>query len=182
MPAACSDDGGPCREGVAHRRRHGIRRGPVASFLASVAVACSLALGGVAYAWLSSSASAAVTATTAGLSAVTVSALSGGDAPLGQLQPGGTADVVLRVTNPNAYPVTLVGVTANGTVTSSGGIGSCTTTGVALVAQSGLNVAITASGTTLVDLPGAASMSESSSSGCQGATFAIPVAITVHES
>ena len=46
--------------------------------------------------------------TTAGLSAVTVSALSGGDAPSGQLQPGGTADVVLRVTNPNAYPVTLV--------------------------------------------------------------------------
>lgn len=181
MPAARADDRAPRRDVTGDRRRRAVRRGPAASLLASVALGGALAVGGLAYAWLSSDASGAAAAATAGLSAVTVSALTGGDVPSTQLQPGGTADVVLRVTNENAYPVTLVSVAANGAVTSSGGVGSCTTTGVALVAQSGLRVAIAASTTTLVDLPGAATMSASSSSGCQEATFAIPVTITVRE-
>ena len=181
MPAACRDDVGADREGLGPRRRRTGPRAGTWSFLASIVVGCCLALGGLAYAWLSSTASAATSAATAGLSAVTVTALAGGDAPSGQLQPGGTADVVARVTNPNAYAVTLVSVAANGAVTASGGVGSCTMTGVALVAQSGLGVTIAAGSTTPVDLPGAASMSGSSSSGCQGATFAIPVAITVRE-
>ncbi len=181
MPAAPADDRGTRRDGAAPERRRAVPRSGATTFLASAVLACALAAGGLAYAWISSDASGAATATTAGLGAVAVSALAGGDLPSSQLQPGGTGDVVLRVTNPNAYPVTLVSVTANGAVTSSGGTGSCTTPGVALVAQSGLSVAVAASGTTLVDLPGAASMSASSSSGCQGATFSIPVAITVHE-
>jgi hypothetical protein len=180
MPSATSveDAARPERLG---RRSVRARRGPAASVLVAVALSCSLALGGLAYAWLSSKASAAAAATTSGLNAVTVTALSGGDTPSGQLQPGGTADVVLRVTNPNTYPVTLISASANGAVSSAGGVGSCAVAGVAFITQSGLSVAIAAGGTTLVDLPAAASMTASSSTGCQGATFTIPVTITVRE-
>lgn len=119
-------------------------------------------------------------ATTATFHPVTVAALSG-DSPSSTLQPGGQADVILRISNPNSYAVTLVSVSGNGAITASGGVG-CTTPGVSFSNVSGLSTPIAASGTTLVHLPGAASMSSASSSGCQGATFSIPVSIVVLES
>ena len=96
------------------------------------------------------------------------------------LQPGGSADVILRITNPNDFAVTLSSVTANGTITASGGLGACTTTGVSFGGVSGLSTPIAEDATTLVHLQGAATMSSASSSGCQGATFSIPVSIAVH--
>ena len=115
------------------------------------------------------------------LQPVTVAAIVNGDSPSTQLQPGGTADVILRVRNANTHAVSLVSVVANGTITASGGIGTCTATGVSFTNQTGLAVNIPASSTTLVHLAGAASMSTSSTTGCQGATFSIPVAITANE-
>jgi hypothetical protein len=162
------------------RRRRGPRRPLAVTLLAAVATLGSLALAGVAYAWVGTQGTGSASASTSGLQAVTVTALSGGDAPTGSLQPGGTADAILRITNPNPYPVTLVATAPNGAVTATGGIGTCGTTGVTVVAQSGLHVVLAASATTLVDLPGAAAMSNASSSGCQGATFTLPIAITVH--
>jgi hypothetical protein len=156
----------------------GARRRWVTTLLA--AVAGTLVLSGAAYAWITGAASGTASASTSTMSAVTVVALNGSDATTSDLQPGGTADVVLRVSNPNSFAAELVGVAANGTVTATGGRGTCVTTGVSLVPQSGLSVALARGATTLVDLPGAASMSAAASSGCQGATFAIPVAITVH--
>ena len=163
----------------ARRLRTRRRRRRLAT-LAVVAGAGSLALGAAAYAWLTHSASGTAAAATSGMSPVTVTALNGGDATSTDLQPGGTADVVLRINNPNPYAARLVAVTANGAVSATGGVGACATTGVSLVAQSGLSVTLPPGATTLVDLPGAASMSAASASGCQGATFSIPVAITVH--
>jgi hypothetical protein len=112
---------------------------------------------------------------------VTVAAFVGGDSPSSNLFPGGSADVILRVSNPNAYIVTLVSVSGNGTITPDGSHAGCTTTGVSFINQTGLNATIAASGTTLVDLPSAAAMGITSSNTCQGATFSIPVSITVQK-
>jgi hypothetical protein len=139
-------------------------------------IACALAAG--AYAYFASTGSGQASASTGSLQPVTVTALAGAT-PASSLLPGGTGDVVLRVNNPNSYAVTLTSVTGNGTITADAGHPSCTTTGVSFTGQTALNTTIAASSTTLVHLPGAASMSTASSNGCQGATFSIPVSITV---
>ena len=82
--------------------------------------------------------------------------------------------------NPNAFAVSLVSV-SYGTPTAVGGIGMCTTTGVTTNTPTNLPFTINASGTTSVDLLGAATMGVSSQTGCQGATFSIPVTITVQK-
>ena len=146
--------------------------------------ACAIVLGitgGAASAHWSSSGSGSGPASTGTLQPVTVAAFVGGDTPSSTLYPGGTADVILRVNNPNAYGVTLVAVSGNGSITPDVGHPGCTTTGVSFTNQSGLSSPIGASGTTLVQLPNAASMDSTSSNGCQGATFTVPVSITVHK-
>lgn len=116
---------------------------------------------------------------TSTLQPVTVVALVGGDAPSTTLYPeGGAADVILRVNNPNSFSVTLVSVTGNGTISAVGDPPGCTTTGVTFADQTSLSVTVP-TGSSLLDLPGAASMSAASSNGCQGASFRIPVTITV---
>lgn len=145
-------------------------------------VVAALGLGaGSAYALWTTSGSGSGSGTTGSLAAVTVAATVGGDAPGSDLLPGGpAADVILRVSNPNAYAVSLVSVSGNGTISADGAHPGCTVTGVTFADQPGLSVTIGASGTTLVHLAGAAGMSAASSNGCQGATFSIPVSITVH--
>jgi len=154
-----------------------------AAVAAGAGVAMFVLGAGAAFAYFSSTGSGHGSARTGTLQTVTVSALVGGDTPSSTLLPGGpAADVVLRVNNPNAFAVTLVSVTGGpGAITGAGGTGTCTTTGVTFTNQNNLSVAIGASGTTLVHLAGAASMSASSDAGCQGATFSIPVTITVHQ-
>jgi hypothetical protein len=152
--------------------------------VAAVVGAILLVLGigsGVAYAYWSASGQGSGATSAGTLQPVTVTALVGGDTPSSSLLPGTSADVVLRIDNPNAFTVTLVSVAPNGAVTADGSHPGCTTTGVTFTNQTGLASTIAASGTTLVHLSNAASMSSSSSSGCQGATFSVPVAITVHK-
>jgi hypothetical protein len=148
--------------------------------LAAVAVFSALATT-VAYAYFSSSGTATNVATTATMQPVTVAALTGGDAPSSSLRPGGTGDVVLRIQNTNPFTVTLVSVAGGpAAITADAAHPGCTTTGVTFANQTGLSASIAASpGTTLVHLPNAAAMSAASSNGCQGATFSIPVTITV---
>jgi hypothetical protein len=139
--------------------------------------AVTVSLGsGAAYAYFTSSGTATRSGSTGALT-VTLAATVG--LPSSALYPGGTGDVTLEVTNPNSFAVTLVSVMpAAGTVTASNG---CSPTGVSLTSQTGLSIPIAASGTTQVDLPGAASMSNASANACQGATFSIPVVITVQK-
>ena len=94
------------------------------------------------------------------------------------LYPGATGNVQLRISNPNPYPVRVTSVAGNGTITASGGIGTCTTTGVTYTNQTGLTIDVPAAGATTSTLTGAASMSNASENGCQGATFTIPVTLT----
>jgi hypothetical protein len=102
--------------------------------------------------------------------------------PSAPLLPGGSGDATLKVNNPNSFAVTLLSVTpATGTITPDGSHSSCTTTGVTFTSQTGLKITIPAASTQAVDLPSAVSMSTASSAGCQGATFSIPVTITVQK-
>ncbi len=156
------------------RRRRGVV--PVAG-AAAAALAAGLG-GGAAYAYFHNSGSGSGQSTAGTLIPVTVTAATG--TPSTPLVPGGSGDVILQVSNPNAFAVTLVSVSGNGTITAAGGIGTCTT-GVTFTNQSSLNDTLNPSTTTQVDLTGAASMSTSSPTGCQGATFSIPVTITVHK-
>jgi hypothetical protein len=146
-----------------------------------VATLAALSLtSGVAYAYVSATGSGSGTAQVGTMQTVTVSALVGGDTPSTRLYPGGpTADVIMRLNNPNAFSVQVVGVGTNGNITADGGHPGCTTTGVTFTPPSNPNITVPA-GSSLVHLAGAASMSAASVSGCQGATFSIPVTVTVH--
>jgi hypothetical protein len=146
-----------------------------------LAVVGVLAVGGAAWAYFTSHGSGTGHGSTGSMSTVTLSATAG--SPSTSLYPGGTGDVSLEVNNPNAYAVTLVSVSGNGAITpDSGHLAGCTTTGVTFSNQSGLSTTIPASATNYpVHLSGAVSMSTSSSNGCQGATFTIPVTITVEK-
>ncbi len=145
------------------------------------AVGLIIGLGsGVAYAYLTSSGSGTGSASIGTMQPVTL--VSATVAPSTLLLPGSTGDVTLKVNNQNSFAVTLVSVTGTGgTITADGGHPGCTTTGVTFTNRTSLNSSIPASTTATIDLPGAASMSTASSAGCQGATFFIPVTITVHK-
>ena len=139
--------------------------------------------GGIAYAHWSTTGSGNGDATNGTMQTVTVSAFVGGDTPNTTLIPGGSADVILRVTNPNAYPVRVYGVAGNGAITADAAHSACTTTGVTFAAPTSPitpTVTVPAGAALLVHLAGAASMSAASQSACQGATFHVPVTLAVH--
>jgi hypothetical protein len=139
------------------------------------------AIGGTAWAYFTSSGLGSGQGSTGTMSTVTLNATAG--SPSTPLYPGGTADVSLELNNPNAYAVTLRSVTGNGTVTPDAGHTGCTTTGVTFTPQTGLTTTIPANANgDRIDLTGAVTMGTSSSNGCQGATFSIPVTITVQKS
>lgn len=99
-------------------------------------------------------------------------------ATVADLYPGATGNVTISVTNPNAFPVTIAGVSDTGAITSSGGAACNAATGVTFTDQTGLGLALAAGATTTFTLTGAAAMSNASVDACKGATFAIPVSVT----
>ena len=144
------------------------------------AVGLIIGLGsGVAYAYFTSSGSGTGSASIGTLQPVTL--VSATVAPSTLLLPGGTGAVTLKVNNQNSFAVTVVSVTGTGGAITAIGDSGCTTTGVTFTNQTSLNTSIPASATATIDLPGAASMSTASSAACQGATFSIPVTVTVHK-
>lgn len=90
----------------------------------------------------------------------------------GLLVPGGSAALVVNVSNPNSYSVTVTSVAPNGTPSAS-----CTTPALTVATSSGLTTVIGANSTSPLTLAGAVQMGASSSD-CQGATFTIPVTVT----
>jgi hypothetical protein len=133
-----------------------------------------LATAGVALAYFTSTGSATGSAST-GTLVVSIAATAG--SPASPLYPGATGDVALQVTNPNARAVTLTSVVGDGAITATAG---CSAPDVTFTDQTGLAISIPANAANYqVDLPAAASLSASSPNTCQGATFSIPVTITV---
>lgn len=147
---------------------------------APTAALCLLAGAGTAYAYWGTVGSGTNSATNAGMQTVSVTALIAGDGPQTTLIPGGTADVVLRVTNANPYAVQIRSITANGAVTTDTAHPTCTTTGVTFTPPAvplTPTVSVPANSSLLITLTGAATMSSLSQSVCQGAIFSVPVTV-----
>ncbi|WP_439380019.1 hypothetical protein [Amycolatopsis lexingtonensis] len=131
--------------------------------------------GGIAVAAWTSSGSG-----TAGAKAGTASAPSTGtvDASAlttGLLYPGVSGAALIRISNPNPYPVKVSSITGNGTPTATGG---CPGAAVSWVAQQP-NAPLDAGATSTLTLTGAVSMLPTADDSCQGAVFTIPVTVTV---
>lgn len=146
-----------------------------------VAVAAGLATvlcgAGVAWAYWSTGGTGSGGASAGNLT-INVTALQADDANQASLVPGGTSDVILRVDNPNSFPVHVTSISGSGAPVASNG---CTPTGVTFSSPADYSSAqfTLAPGSNLIRLAGAASMSTQSASACQGATFTVPVAVTV---
>jgi hypothetical protein len=153
------------------------RRAPL---LVGIVVALVTGLGaGTAFAFFEGSGSGSKGATIGTPAPVTVLAATG--TPSTELIPGGTADLTLTLDNPNSYPVVITGISQDGSVTVSGGIGTCSTTGVSVPTQSGLSYTVQSGSTVVVHIANGAAMATDSDSGCQGASFEVPVTITVEK-
>ncbi|MDP9329881.1 MAG: hypothetical protein M3P11_04480 [Actinomycetota bacterium] len=94
------------------------------------------------------------------------------------LYPTGSADVKVKINNPNTYNVLVTAINNSGTGSIVSGDATCdTSNGVSYTNQSG-TWTVPASGTLTVTLTNAAAMSNASVNACQGKTFTIPVALT----
>jgi hypothetical protein len=130
---------------------------------------------GAAFAYWTTGGTGTGTALTATPQSVTLVGATGNVST--KLVPGGTADLLIRLSNPNSFPVTITGIEPNGEASGPGG--TCTVTGVSVPQRSGLTLTVAAGDTADVHVTDGAAMSAASSSGCQGATFRIPVIVTV---
>ena len=146
-----------------------------ARLLAACALTSATVLGGgVAYAHWTTSGSATGSASTGTTVALTTSAAT----PSGTLVPGGTAPLVVTVTNPNPGPVTITSVQLDTTrsVVVSGAVGTCTSPPLTVSAATSLTVA--GGATTTLTVPNAVALGTTAASGCQGATFTLPVTLS----
>lgn len=94
------------------------------------------------------------------------------------LYPGATGDLLLRINNPNPYPVRVTGVTGNGAITSDAGASCTGSTGVTFTNQTGLSLDVAANTASTFTLSGSVAMSNASHTSCQGAVFTVPVTLT----
>ncbi|MCU1443289.1 MAG: hypothetical protein JWQ59_1439 [Cryobacterium sp.] len=162
-----------------HVRNLAVRGSTVMVTAAAVTIA-----GGTAFAYWSTAPGSGSGAAKAGeAQALTTTAIAASITSL--LYPNGpNADVKITVVNPNPFNVTVTGVTSRITVgtpvTASGGTGVCTTTGVTFVAPAAGVIPFTVpkNDSVTVTLIAAAKMDDASQTGCQKATFTIPVTLT----
>lgn len=94
------------------------------------------------------------------------------------LYPGATGDTVVRISNPNPYPIRVTAVSGTGAITSDKGAACNDSTGVAFSNQSGLTLDVAANSSATFTLVDATTMSNASDNACQGAIFTIPVSLT----
>lgn len=95
----------------------------------------------------------------------------------GDLYPGGTGSLSLRVRNPNPFPTTVQSVEPNGPITSDSAACNQDGHGVTFAGVEELAVEVGASSSVSFDLAEAVTMSAESADACQGATFTIPVSL-----
>ncbi len=147
-----------------------------------VAVIVSFALAGAAFAAFVGFGTTSGTGSVASLSSITISSAT--VTPSSALLPGATSDATFELNNPNSVAVTIVAVSQNGDISVSGG-SDCNATNahVSFSDQSSLSIVVPAGATNYaVDLPAALSMTSDAASGCQAATFNVPIFVTVHTS
>ncbi|WP_347108902.1 hypothetical protein AAHB33_19000 [Paenarthrobacter sp. S56] len=158
------------------------RSGRLARTAAATVALCILGGVGSAYAYWTATGLGSGSAVNGTMQTVTVDALVPGDTLQNSLVPGGTADVILRASNPNPHAVTVYAISGNGAATADAAHSGCTTTGVTFTPPT-LTQALTiqANSSVLLTLQNAASMGTSSLSACQGAQFTIPVTLEVRK-
>jgi hypothetical protein len=142
--------------------------------------ALSLGTAGIAQATWSSTGSGSGSATTGETMTIAAEALSG-ETPDTSLYPGGTADAVLKIRNPNSGPVRVVGITATSTPVAANG---CSPGGVSFTPPSGFSgpqFTLPAGQATVLHLIGAMAMDTTSASACQGQAFSLLVTVTVQQ-
>lgn len=153
----------------------------LAAKTAAATITLCLATGaGGAYAYWATVGAGSGAATNGTMATVTVEALVAGDSPQTTLVPGGTADVAVRANNSNGYAVQVYAIRGNGAATADANHPGCTITGVTFVDPAvplAPALSIPANSSILIHLPNAAAMSTASPSGCQGATFSLPVTL-----
>ena len=141
--------------------------------------ALAIGLGaGSAFGYFTTSGVGQGSASTASMLPVTGAAAT----PTTLLVPGGTVGVTLSLTNPNAFPITVVGASSAGPVLVDGSHMGCPPTSVAFIDQSGSLLQLGGNETATLILNAAASMSDSAPDACQGASFTIPLFITARTS
>ncbi len=144
-------------------------------------VAAALALpSGVAQAYWMATGTGTGSATAGALTSLT--GLTGTAAATGALIPGGTGSLVVAVQNPNTVPITVTAIsTGSVSVGVSGAAGICSATDPAIsliTPASGLPFTVPAGGNVTVILADAVAMGAAAQSGCQSATFSVPVTLT----
>jgi hypothetical protein len=144
-----------------------------------VGILLSLIASGSAYGYWQTLGTGTGTATTGTASPLTLSP----GTPTDRLYPGGSADVAVTVTNPNAYAVhvgRLALDTAQGTAgfAVDAGHSACGVASLSYATQSngGDGWDVPANGSLVLRLPGALSMTAAAANTCQGATFSIYLA------
>ena len=146
--------------------------------LVAAALAVTLVAGVAFAAWVTDGAGQGTARAKTAVALTTVAV----PASTASLYPGADAKVTVRVTNDNDYPVRITNI-AYGTpanTTASGALGSCATGADAALTfsdQAGLALDVVAHSSSSFDVDGVR-MGNTSLSGCQGATFVIPVTLT----
>ena len=154
------------RRGTAARRATGV----------TILTTALVLVGGSAFAYWSIVGSGSTTAQT-----TTTTPLTASGTVNGVLYPGGPArNLDVTLTNPGTIAVTGTGL-SGAVVSAAGGQGACAVAGAPSglsVASQTVNVSIPAGGQATVSLPAAVTMSTSSATGCQGASFTISLQVT----
>lgn len=94
------------------------------------------------------------------------------------LYPGATGTTLIRINNPNTYPVRVTSITGSGAITSDKGAACNASTGVAFIAQPTLTLDVPAGSAATFTLANSVTMSNASDNSCQAAVFTIPVTLT----
>ena len=150
------------------------RAAPAPVLLTALLVA-SLVGAATAAAWWSGTGTGVGSSTTGSAVALTTTAAP----PSGTaLVPGGTAPLVLTVTNPNVVPVTVTSVQLDTgrPVAVTGAVGACAAP--PLVVSVTTSIALPAGSTATVSVPAAVTLGVAAPSGCQGGTFTVPVVLS----
>lgn len=164
-------------EAAATKRRTRVVRAPL---LFGAVLAIILGVGaGAAWGYFTTQGSGSAAATVGHVTAVTVLSASGTTATP-KLQPGSHGDLKFNVTNPNSYTVTIVHIIQKtGAVGVSNSKGTCTGTRADISVPAKTVSYTIPTGTHAITIVTGAYMGTTSPTGCQGATFSIPVTLTV---
>ena len=149
----------------------------------ALVVALTLVLGafaGTAYAYFSATGSGTGKARVGAITAVTVLPATG--SPSTSLFPGQSATLRLTLNNPNPVTLIVTGISQDGAVGVTG-TAACTQANAGVSVPTEISLGITlAPGTHSFTIPTGAQMATASASACQGASFHIPVTVTVKTS